>query len=90
MYYGAKPEIIRLAQKMRKNPTEAELVLWKSLKKLHYEGFIFRRQHPIEFCIADFYCHKSKLVVEADGAIHAISKSKDSSRPENLIDLELR
>jgi very-short-patch-repair endonuclease len=76
MYYGAKPEIIRLAMKMRKNPTEAEFVLWKNLKKLRSEGFIFRRQHPIEFYIADFYCHKVKLVVEADGLIHSFGKTK--------------
>jgi very-short-patch-repair endonuclease len=70
MYYGAKPELFRLAENMRRNSTIAENVLWKYLKKLRAEGFIFRRQHPLDFFIADFYCHKIKLVVEVDGDIH--------------------
>jgi very-short-patch-repair endonuclease len=74
MYYGAKPELFRLAERMRKKPTEAEKVLWKSLKGFRREGFIFRRQHPIEFFIADFYCHKIKLVIEVDGGIHLIDE----------------
>ena len=30
----------------------------------------FRRQHPIKYYIADFYCHKVRLVIELDGGIH--------------------
>jgi len=30
----------------------------------------FRRQHPINQFIADFYCHELKLVIEVDGEIH--------------------
>ena len=30
----------------------------------------FRRQHPINQFIVDFYCHKLKLVIEVDGEIH--------------------
>ena len=41
------------------------------------EGFIFRRQHPIDFFIADFYCHKIKLVIEVDGEIHQKLKIKE-------------
>ena len=70
MYYGAKPDLFRLAERMRKKPTAAERILWKSLKEFRREGFTFRRQHPIEFFIADFYCHKIKLVIEVDGEIH--------------------
>jgi very-short-patch-repair endonuclease len=86
MYYGAKPELFRLAERMRKKPTEAEKVLWKSLKGFRREGFIFRRQHPIEFFIADFYCHKIKLVVEVDGDIHLNEENieYDNSRTGEL------
>lgn len=70
MYFGAKPELFRLAEHMRKNPTFAEALLWKNLKKFRTSGFIFRRQHPIDFYIADFYCHKVKMVIEVDGDIH--------------------
>lgn len=71
MYIDAKPELFRLASRMRKKPTEAEQVLWKYTRKYRSGGFVFRRQHPIDFFIADFYCHKVKLVIEVDGEIHA-------------------
>ena len=44
--------------------------MWKILRKFRHSGFPFRRQHPIEFYIADFYCHKLRLVIEVDGEIH--------------------
>lgn len=70
MYYGAKPELFILAKEMRKNPTEAERILWKYLRKFRQKGFLFRQQHPLDIFIADFYCHKIKLVIEADGKVH--------------------
>jgi very-short-patch-repair endonuclease len=70
MHVGAKPELFRYAQDMRKNPTEGEKALWTILRKFRYQGYIFRRQHPIDIFIADFYCNKLKLIVEVDGDIH--------------------
>jgi len=70
MFFGAKAELFSLALQMRKNPTEAERVMWKLLRKFRQSGFPFRRQHPIEFYIADFYCHNLRLVIEVDGEIH--------------------
>ena len=70
MFYGAKPEIFRLANYHRNNPTEAEKILWNYLRKFRTEGKVFRRQHPVVFFIADFYCHKLKLVIEVDGDYH--------------------
>ena len=57
------------AKDLRKNMTDAEKVLWFHLKQ-NFEGFKFRRQHPLGIYIADFYCHKAKLVIELDGNIH--------------------
>jgi len=71
MFIGAKPELFRLAQIYRNNPTEAEQILWGHLRKFRHEGFIFRRQHFIVFFIADFYCHRIKLVIEVDGDYHS-------------------
>jgi very-short-patch-repair endonuclease len=86
MYYGAKPELFRLAEVLRKNSTIAEKTLWKCLKKLRSKGFIFRRQHPLDFYIADFYCDKIKLVIEVDGDIHLSEKNieYDDSRTGEL------
>jgi very-short-patch-repair endonuclease len=70
MFYGATPEIFEKAKELRKNMTNAEKILWKRLNIKQIEGFKFRRQHPINNFIADFYCHKAKLVIEVDGEIH--------------------
>jgi very-short-patch-repair endonuclease len=71
MFIDAKPELFRLARDYRDNPTEAERILWEHLRKFRSEGFVFRRQHPIIFFIADFYCHRIKLVIEVDGDYHS-------------------
>ncbi|SKB74817.1 5-methyltetrahydrofolate--homocysteine methyltransferase [Salegentibacter holothuriorum] len=74
--YGLMKEF---AQKNRYNqPTEAETLLWDSLKDKQLEGFKFRRQHIIGSYIADFVCLKKKLVVEVDGLIHQLPENKKS------------
>src|SRR3990172_659561 len=70
MYYGAKPYLKEIAREMRKNPTKAENVLWQELRNKKLKGRIFRRQHPIDIFIVDFYCHSERLVIEVDGGIH--------------------
>ena len=70
MFLGAKAELFSLALQMRKNPTEAESAMWKILRRFRQSGFPFRRQHPLEFYIADFYCHNLRLDIEVDGEIH--------------------
>ena len=86
MYFEAKPDLFRMADRMRKNPTEAEKILWKHIKKFRSSGYVFRRQHPIDFYIADFYCHKFKLIIEVDGEIHDIKETREQ---ENMITAEL-
>ena len=70
MYFGAKPHLFELAENMRKNPIQSEKVLWNILRKYRFKGFLFRQQHPIYLFSADFYCHRIKLVIEADGDVH--------------------
>jgi very-short-patch-repair endonuclease len=86
MYYGAKPHLFTLASEMRKNPTDAEKKLWNILRKYRPSGFIFRQQHPIYLFIADFYCHKLRLVIEVDGGVHFndYSLEKDDGRTGEL------
>jgi very-short-patch-repair endonuclease len=59
------------ARRLRKEMTEAEIVLWTFLRERKLNGFKFRRQHPIGPYIADFACLSARLVVEVDGATHA-------------------
>ena len=69
MFDGANHLLFELAKDLRRNMTDAEMVLWMHLKA-GVGGLKFRRQHPIGIYIADFYCHKIKLIIEADGGIH--------------------
>jgi very-short-patch-repair endonuclease len=88
MYFGAKPDIFKLARQLRKLETVAEKLLWSHLSKNQLMGLQFRRQHPINRFIADFYCPKIKLVIELDGSIHDIPEYQvhDIGRSEVLND----
>lgn len=57
------------AEDMRKNPTEAEEVLWKALKGKGLD-YKFRRQHIIGDYIVDFFCRELNLTIEIDGGYH--------------------
>ena len=69
----------------RKNPTEAESVLWDMLKgnKL---GAHFRRQHIILDYIVDFICLDKGLIIELDGGYHNDPRQKeyDEARTAHL------
>ncbi len=69
MFAGASNIIFENAKNLRKSMTYAETVLWFHLKQKP-DSYKFRRQHPLGVYIADFYCHKCKLVIEVDGSIH--------------------
>jgi very-short-patch-repair endonuclease len=57
--------------------TETERIMWRRLRGRKLNGLKFRRQHPIDIFIADFYCHEKKLIVELDGGIHDTNEQKD-------------
>ncbi len=69
MFYNANPLLFDRAKNLRNHLTDAEMKLWGYLRT-NPMGFKFRRQHPIDIYIVDFYCHACKLVIEADGSIH--------------------
>ena len=66
----ALPNLVRLAQELRKQQTDAEAYLWERLRKSKLAGFKFRRQHPMGGFILDFYCEEKRLAIEVDGGIH--------------------
>jgi very-short-patch-repair endonuclease len=61
----------QFARKLRREMTEAEVLLWTFLRRRALHGYKFRRQHPIGPYIADFACLSERLVVEVDGATHS-------------------
>ena len=71
---------------LRKNPTFAEKVMWMYLRKKQMLGYSFRRQHPIDYYIIDFYCPKLKLAIEVDGETHNNLEQKeyDKKREEYI------
>ncbi|HUW07646.1 MAG TPA: endonuclease domain-containing protein [Williamwhitmania sp.] len=69
MYCNATDSTIAMARELRQRPTEAEKILWQALRQKRL-GYRFRRQHPIDRFIADFYCHPLRLIIEVDGGYH--------------------
>ena len=86
MFYGAKRDIFEKASVLRENMTIAEKQLWSRLNGSQL-GVRFKRQHPIDIFIADFYCHKCKLVVEVDGEYHNEQLDYDEGRTAELENL---
>ena len=86
--YNAKN--ITLAKNLRKNATPQENHLWYDFLS-KYE-IRFQRQKAINNFIADFYCHKAKLVIEIDGSQHHTEEGiqRDTFRTEILEGCNLR
>ena len=81
---------ITLAKNLRKNATPQENHLWYDfLSKYEVR---FQRQKAIDNFIADFYCHKAKLIIEIDGSQHYTEEGryKDEFRTEILEGYDLR
>ncbi len=87
MFRGAPDSSFSKAESLRNRMTNAETLLWETLKNNQLDGFKFRRQHPIHLYIADFYCHKLKLVIEIDGEYHNSQEQKIIDKQKTL-DLE--
>jgi ATP-dependent DNA helicase RecQ len=65
-----------LAQDLRTSSTLPDGVLWQALRARQLCGFKFRRQHPIEPYVLDFYCPELKLAVEIDGSTHGSEEQR--------------
>ena len=63
------PPILQRAREMRHPQTPAEVTLWRGIRNRNL-GYKFRRQHPIDRFIIDFYCAQAKLCIEIDGDSH--------------------
>ena len=84
MYFRAKPGTLETARILRNRMTNSEILLWEKLKGKQILGLKFRSQHPIDIFIADFYCHKARLVVEIDGEIHEGRIEYDDGREAEI------
>jgi len=73
----------RRARVLRRNASDAERVLWRSLREMDLPVKV-RRQHPIGRYIADFAIPARKLVIELDGGQHATMTEADARRTRAL------
>lgn len=67
----------------RKNPTQAEFIMWQYLRRNKF-GYKFTRQKPMFRFILDFYCSELLLAIEIDGDSHDFKKNYDKERDKYL------
>ena len=77
-------ELLKVARILRRNMTRQEKHLWYDF--LRYYPVKIYKQRIIDNFIADFYCHRARLVIELDGSQHYTSQGKahDATRTEIL------
>ena len=84
-----RKDLVSLARKLRKNPTEPEKELWfaclRQLKQL--KGVKVYRQRPMLNYIVDFELRSARLVIEIDGDSHypeETNRTRDAQRDAAL------
>ena len=72
------------ARYLRRNMTKEEKRLWYDFLKDYPIRFL--RQKVIDTYIADFYCHKARLIIELDGSQHYEENAviKDKLRTQRI------
>jgi very-short-patch-repair endonuclease len=77
---------VNRARLLRKKATDTEQILWRHLRNRNFAGYKFRRQHPFESHVLDFYCPAAKVAIELDGGGHnyRLGQIRDRARSEFL------
>jgi len=75
-YLVTKFKTIIKARYLRREKTKAEKILWEKLRNKNL-GVRFRRQHPVDMFILDFYAPEIELAIELDGSIHKMKENKE-------------
>ncbi len=103
MSLNHKKELVEIAKivcrELRNNSTEAEKLFWAEVRNNKFDNKKFYRQYPFyyditgreSFFVADFYCHKERLIIELDGKVHQYRLIDDNKRTEilNLLGLKV-
>jgi very-short-patch-repair endonuclease len=82
------PTVLQNARELRHPQTSVEAILWRHLRNRNLV-YKFRRQHPIDRFIIDFYCAAAKLCIKIDGDSHTKREQLeyDAARTEFLQEL---
>ncbi len=83
-HWRASTQMQARARELRRELTPAEKKLWQRLRNGQLNGAHFRRQHAIGTYIVDFFCARSKLVIEVDGDSHTDQIAYDAERTQWL------
>jgi very-short-patch-repair endonuclease len=77
---------VNRARLLRRKATDTEPILWRHFRNRNFAGYKFRRQHPVDCYILDFYCPTAKLAIELDGGGHnyRVGQIRDRARSEFL------
>ena len=86
-HWRAPKEMQARARELRRAMTPAEKKLRQHIRD-NQLGVQFRRQHAVGPYIVDFFCAKSKLVIEVDGDTHAEQMEYDAERTKWLNELK--
>jgi very-short-patch-repair endonuclease len=74
----------QFARRQRRMPTAVEDTLWQALRNRKLLGLKFRRQVPLLGYTVDLMCFDLKLVIEIDGADHALRREYDLERTRGI------
>ncbi len=77
------------ARALRKDDTWAEKLLWRWLRDRRFNGYKFRRQHPVGDYYLDFFCEEAELNIELDGSQHGFPEAMKHDEQRKLF-LEAR
>jgi len=79
-------EATERARRRRREQSPPEGILWSKLRNRGI-GYKFRRQHPIDRYVLDFYCDEAMLGVEVDGFdAHVERVAQDRRRDARIAD----
>ncbi len=83
---------VETARALRRRQTRAEELLWEALRARRLCGVKFRRQHPFDKFILDFFCPHFQLAIEVDGPVHddADHRNYDEARAVFLTERGVR
>ncbi|MEY4751546.1 MAG: hypothetical protein RIQ60_3760 [Pseudomonadota bacterium] len=74
--------LLQAARHLRREMTDVEHLLWRCLRGRQLGGFKFRKQHPLQRVVLDFYCASARLAIELDGSQHGSDegRARDAER----------
>ena len=72
------------AQRLRKEMTDSERMLWSRLRGKQILDVQFYRQKSIGNYIVDFYASKATIVIEVDGSQHMNDDNEEKDRKRDM------